>query len=151
MAPWFARMEQRLNIHKWEMAPNTNNNILRVGCEKLGFHWEIIPRNVNGCWNLGYCGMGCPTNAKQSMLITYLPDAVAATCAASGSDDLTLLGYCLGGTLLSIIRCCSVRTSCLNTLCPIFLHPVVGPFEVADHEAVIGGELRGARRDGPPE
>ena len=24
----------------------------------------------------GYCGMGCPVDAKQSMLITYLPDAV---------------------------------------------------------------------------
>ncbi|WP_443192005.1 GMC oxidoreductase, partial [Pseudomonas indica] len=26
-----------------------------------------------GCWNLGYCGMGCPTNAKQSMLVTTIP------------------------------------------------------------------------------
>ncbi|WP_313137996.1 GMC family oxidoreductase, partial [Stutzerimonas nitrititolerans] len=25
------------------------------------------------CWNLGYCGMGCPTNAKQSMLVTSIP------------------------------------------------------------------------------
>lgn len=77
MAPWFARMEQRLNIHKWPMPPNTNNNILRNGCEKLGFSWDIIPRNVNGCWNLGYCGLGCPTNAKQSMLVTTLPAALA--------------------------------------------------------------------------
>lgn len=77
MAPWFARMEQRLNIHKWPMPPNTNNNILRTSCEKLGFSWDIIPRNVNGCWNLGYCGLGCPTNAKQSMLVTTLPAALA--------------------------------------------------------------------------
>ena len=33
----------------------------------------MIPRNVRGCWNLGYCGMGCPTNAKQSMLVTTIP------------------------------------------------------------------------------
>ncbi|OYO25840.1 hypothetical protein CD932_27525 [Janthinobacterium sp. PC23-8] len=33
-------------------------------------------RNVNGCWNLGYCGMGCPTNAKQSMLVTTIPAAL---------------------------------------------------------------------------
>ena len=26
----------------------------------------------------GYCGMGCPIDAKQSMLVTYLPDAVGA-------------------------------------------------------------------------
>jgi choline dehydrogenase-like flavoprotein len=33
----------------------------------------VIPRNVRGCWNLGYCGMGCPVNAKQSMLVTPFP------------------------------------------------------------------------------
>jgi hypothetical protein len=33
----------------------------------------VIPRNVRGCWNLGYCGMGCPTNAKQSMMVTTIP------------------------------------------------------------------------------
>ena len=32
-----------------------------------------IRRNVKGCWNLGYCGMGCPINAKQSMLVTTIP------------------------------------------------------------------------------
>ncbi len=78
MAPWFAKMETRLNVHKWAMPPNVNNNILKSGCEKLGYSWEIIPRNVNGCWNLGYCGMGCPTNAKQSMLVTTLPAALTA-------------------------------------------------------------------------
>ena len=26
--------------------------------------------------NLGYCGLGCPVNAKQSMLITTIPDAL---------------------------------------------------------------------------
>ena len=36
----------------------------------------MIRRNVNGCWNLGYCGTGCPTNAKQSMLVTTLPAAL---------------------------------------------------------------------------
>src|SRR5262249_8994971 len=29
--------------------------------------------NVAGCANLGYCGMGCPLNAKQSMLVTTVP------------------------------------------------------------------------------
>ena len=35
-----------------------------------------IERNVKGCWNLGSCGMGCPTNAKQSMLVTTIPVAL---------------------------------------------------------------------------
>ncbi|MDH0337716.1 GMC family oxidoreductase [Metapseudomonas otitidis] len=73
MAPWFEKMEQRLGVAPWPIPPNANNDVLRQGCEKLGLHWKVIPRNVRGCWNLGYCGMGCPTNAKQSMLVTTIP------------------------------------------------------------------------------
>lgn len=73
MAPWFAKMEERLGVAPWIMPPNANNDVIRNGCEKLGYHWKVIPRNVRGCWNIGYCGMGCPTNAKQSMLVTTIP------------------------------------------------------------------------------
>lgn len=76
MAPWFERAEQRLGVAPWAMAPNANNGLLRDGCEKLGWHWKTVPRNVRGCWNLGYCGFGCPTNAKQSMLVTTIPAAL---------------------------------------------------------------------------
>ncbi len=74
--PWFAMMEERLSIAPWAVAPNENNDVLRRGCEKLGIATGAILRNVKGCWNLGYCGMGCPTNAKQSMLVTTLPAAL---------------------------------------------------------------------------
>lgn len=76
LAPWFARMEERLHIAPWAVPPNANNEALRTGCEKLGLKAKVISRNVNGCWNLGYCGMGCPANAKQSMLVTTLPAAL---------------------------------------------------------------------------
>ncbi|HQV41054.1 MAG: GMC family oxidoreductase [Moraxellaceae bacterium] len=76
MAPWFDRMEKRLHIGQWTMPANPNNDVIRRGCEQLGWSWESIPRNVNGCWNLGYCGLGCPTNAKQSMLVTTIPEAL---------------------------------------------------------------------------
>ena len=75
MDPWFEKMEARLGIEKW-LVPNANNDVLKRGCEKLGWSWDLIPRNVRGCWNIGYCGMGCPTNAKQSMLVTTLPAAM---------------------------------------------------------------------------
>ena len=75
--PWFARMEERLAIAPWGMAPNENNDVLRRGCAKLGLSHGVIARNVRGCANLGYCGMGCPTNAKQSMLVTTIPAALS--------------------------------------------------------------------------
>ncbi|MGJ7915283.1 GMC family oxidoreductase N-terminal domain-containing protein [Massilia sp. LXY-6] len=76
LAPWFETMEARLHIADWPAAPNENNDLLRRGAEKLGIPTGFIRRNVNGCWNLGYCGMGCPTNAKQSMLVTTIPSAL---------------------------------------------------------------------------
>lgn len=75
MLPWFEQMEKRLSITSWQ-GINENNSVLKEGCEKLNIPWKAIPRNVKGCWNLGYCGMGCPTNAKQSMLVTTIPDAL---------------------------------------------------------------------------
>ncbi len=76
MAPWFEMMERRLGIRPWDAAPNTNNELLRRGASALGIATQVIARNVRGCWNLGYCGMGCPTNAKQSMLVTTVPAAL---------------------------------------------------------------------------
>ncbi|MEO5765318.1 MAG: GMC family oxidoreductase, partial [Casimicrobiaceae bacterium] len=76
LAPWFARMEARLAIAPWDVAPNANNAALARGATKLGIASGTIRRNVKGCWNIGYCGMGCPTNAKQSMLVTTIPRAL---------------------------------------------------------------------------
>jgi choline dehydrogenase-like flavoprotein len=56
--------------------PNANNETLRAGGKPLGIDVQVMRRNVRGCWNLGYCGMGCPVNAKQSMLLTTLPSAL---------------------------------------------------------------------------
>jgi choline dehydrogenase-like flavoprotein len=76
LAPWFMRMEERLAIAAWEVAPNANNQALARGASKIGVTTAPIRRNVKGCWNLGYCGMGCPVNAKQSMLVTTIPGAL---------------------------------------------------------------------------
>ncbi|HJV06118.1 MAG TPA: GMC family oxidoreductase [Chromobacteriaceae bacterium] len=76
MAPWFEQAEARLGIADWGMTPNANNTVLERGCQTLGLKVGRIRRNVRGCWNLGYCGMGCPTNAKQSMLVTTIPGAL---------------------------------------------------------------------------
>jgi choline dehydrogenase-like flavoprotein len=76
MAPWFAQAERRLSIGPWLTPPNRNNELLRTGAQRLGIEASGIERNVKGCWNLGSCGMGCPTNAKQSMLVTSIPAAL---------------------------------------------------------------------------
>jgi len=76
--PYFAKAAGRLQISEWQVPPNANNEALRRGCQRLGWQYTVIERNVHGCANLGYCGMGCPLNAKQSMLVTTIPSALQA-------------------------------------------------------------------------
>ena len=77
LRPHWEAIEKRLHIAEWpEERMNRNNRVLWDGCGKLGYSRGLIPRNVNNCADLGYCGMGCPIDAKQSMLVTMIPDAV---------------------------------------------------------------------------
>ena len=95
LAPWFERMEERLAIREWTVPPNENNAALARGAARLGIPTGAIRRNVSGCWNIGYCGMGCPTNAKQSMLVTTIPAALsrgARLVCGARADRLVLQG-----------------------------------------------------------
>lgn len=94
LAPYFLQAEQRLGISPWLTPPNENNDLLRRGAAWLGIPAAAIARNVKGCWNLGSCGLGCPTNAKQSMLVTTIPaalDAGATLLVQTRAERLTLV------------------------------------------------------------
>ena len=78
LSPHFDEVEQRLGIQKVELEDtNANNRSIYDGCKKLGWQVDTTRRNVRGCLRSGYCGMGCPVDAKQSAALTYLPDAVS--------------------------------------------------------------------------
>jgi len=74
--PWFDWAEKRLNIATWQVPPNRNNQSLADGAARLGWSFQTMARNVKNCANLGYCGTGCPLNAKQSMLVSCIPTAL---------------------------------------------------------------------------
>jgi choline dehydrogenase-like flavoprotein len=79
LAPHFAAVEERLGIATWDQVPpNENNATLARGGAALGLTTHRTRRNVRGCANSGYCGFGCPFDAKQGMGLTCVPDAVAA-------------------------------------------------------------------------
>ena len=78
LRPHFEEVEQRLGIAKVDLEDtNPNNRAIYDGCKKLGWQVDTTRRNVRGCLRTGYCGMGCPVDAKQSATLTYLPDAIA--------------------------------------------------------------------------
>jgi choline dehydrogenase-like flavoprotein len=77
LRPYWEEVERYLNIQ--EVAKddlNPNNGKLWEGLGALGWSRELIRRNVRGCMKSGYCGMGCPIDAKLSMLITAIPEAL---------------------------------------------------------------------------
>ncbi|MDT8263794.1 GMC family oxidoreductase, partial [Roseomonas sp. DSM 102946] len=65
---------------------NAAANVLARGAEKLGIAWAptplatvSAPRGLaHPCVYRGFCVSGCSTNAKQSVLVTWLPRALAA-------------------------------------------------------------------------
>ncbi len=85
MKPYFEVVEKKLGIKDWEVPPNENNEVLGRGLSKLGLSQGMIKRNVKDCHNLGYCGTGCPVGAKQSTLVSLIPEALrsGATLAPS--------------------------------------------------------------------
>jgi choline dehydrogenase-like flavoprotein len=77
LAPHFDAIERRLSVTQWSLEQsNRNNRLLYEGLRAIGLDAAPTRRNVKNCFQSGYCGMGCPVDAKQSMLVTYLPDAV---------------------------------------------------------------------------
>ena len=52
------------------------NLLFRDGCRALGYSSEPCERNVQGCRGSGECFSGCRARAKQSMDITYIPEAM---------------------------------------------------------------------------
>lgn len=111
-SPWFDERSERLGIAPWAMAPNANNAVLQKGCEKLGWEWHVIPRNVRGCWNSGYCGFGCPVNAKQSMLVSTIPAALAR--GATLVHRLSVRRLQFRGDRVSGLECAALDEACLR-------------------------------------
>lgn len=79
LEPYFERVERYLNIHTEPFENhNPNNRIILDGAKKLGYRATAVGRNTKDCLKAGACGLGCPFDAKKTVAITYVPDAVKA-------------------------------------------------------------------------
>ena len=77
MERYFERVERFLSARPQdEGSVGRDNELLREGAERMG--WEVR-RNLRAqvhCGGCNTCNYGCPTGAKQSVLVSYLPRAV---------------------------------------------------------------------------
>lgn len=77
MEPYFERVERRTHVtHQDPESIGRDNELLRIGAERKG--WDVIPnlRAQVHCPGSNNCAFGCPTGAKQSALVSYIPRAL---------------------------------------------------------------------------
>ena len=77
MEPFFQKVEERINVAPQSpQSLGKGDMLFRQAADKLG--WLIHPnkRNQKDCTGEGICVFGCPTDRKQSVLVTYIPRAL---------------------------------------------------------------------------
>jgi choline dehydrogenase-like flavoprotein len=96
LEPYFERVERRVHVAPMdEEAIGRDNWLLKRGADAKG--WKIVGnlRNQVHCVGSNRCAFGCPTGAKQSALVTYLPRALhygARVYADVRVDRITMHG-----------------------------------------------------------
>ncbi|MGZ4128716.1 MAG: GMC family oxidoreductase N-terminal domain-containing protein, partial [Actinomycetota bacterium] len=77
MAQYFERVEQRLHVEPASQpALGAVANVIARGCEALGWSHRPLNRNAPACDGSGVCDYGCPTDARRSTNISYVPPAL---------------------------------------------------------------------------
>jgi choline dehydrogenase-like flavoprotein len=75
----FEAVERSLSVAPIDAAQrNANNDMLRQGCDALGWRGGPLSHNRVGCVQSGYCELGCSYDAKQNALKVLVPQALDA-------------------------------------------------------------------------
>lgn len=77
--PWFYGVESMLKVQRADIKfVGEIGDVVRKGAEALGMNdAHPLMRNAEGCDGQGLCQFGCPTDAKQSTNVSYMPRALA--------------------------------------------------------------------------
>ncbi|MEQ1439496.1 GMC family oxidoreductase [Fontimonas sp. SYSU GA230001] len=78
LMPAWDELTATLNVHPaTDEYHNRMNQLLREGAHKLGWEGHPVPQARKHCVKSGHCMQGCVYRAKQSQLVTHIPQAVA--------------------------------------------------------------------------
>ena len=85
LAPFYETAERFLEVGPSSKAAlGKPAEVIAKGCDVLGYSHHALPRNAPGCDGQGLCCFGCPTDAKRSANISWVPAALS-----SGAQLLT--------------------------------------------------------------
>lgn len=78
MAPWFEGVERMLSVQQATTETvGPIGDLIDRGAAANGFlQRQPLMRNAQGCDGQGLCQFGCPTDAKQSTNVSYIPHAL---------------------------------------------------------------------------
>jgi choline dehydrogenase-like flavoprotein len=119
----FARVEKYISAHT--QAPDTigrDNRLLRAGADAKGWKTVDNVRDQLHCAGTNNCAFGCPTAAKRSTLVSYIPRALAfgarvyADCKV---ERLERAGKRVTGVLAHVVRANGTRGPRVAVRAPI--------------------------------
>jgi GMC oxidoreductase len=77
LAPYFSEVEQLLGVGPSSaQALGATARLIAQGCDALGWSHHALARNAPGCDGQGLCCFGCPTDAKRSTNVSWVPTAL---------------------------------------------------------------------------
>src|SRR5690606_7598186 len=120
-----------------ELSVGEDNRLMTEGARRKGWRYTMNQRNQEACVGANNCGLGCPTGAKQSTLVSYMPRAIeaGARCLTQIRIERLLIesGRCVGvvghaidpdtrrGTREIVIRARAVVVACGAVQTPFLL------------------------------
>ncbi|MEP6866140.1 MAG: GMC family oxidoreductase, partial [Deltaproteobacteria bacterium] len=149
LGPYFDRVEAVLQVApaKPELLGG-NGRVIARGCDALGFtRHGPLKRNAPECDGQGVCCFGCPTDAKRSTNVSYVPLALKAGAELFSNAKMTRVlvegGKAVGvvartpdGNTLTV-RARSVVIACGSIMTPL----VLGQQGLANRSGELGKNL----------
>lgn len=149
LGPYFDRVERVLGVeHAKAALLGGNGRVIARGCDALGFtRHGPLKRNAPACDGQGVCVFGCPTDAKRSTNVSYIPLALRAGAELFSNAKMTRIlverGTAVGvvaktadGSTLTV-RARSVVIACGSIMTPI----VLGQQGLANRSGQLGKNL----------
>ena len=101
LEPYFEAVERDISAKaQLPESLGEDSRIMREGSAKLGWSYLHNHRNQHNCVGANNCVLGCPTGAKQSTLVSYMPRAFArgARCLTEVRVEKLIIegGRCVG-------------------------------------------------------
>lgn len=148
LGPYFDRVEAVLGVEqaKAELMGG-NGRVIARGCDALGFtRHGPLKRNAPACDGQGVCCFGCPTDAKRSTNVSYVPLALKAGAELFAGAKMTRViverGKAVGVEAKSNGHTLTVRARSVVIACGSIMTPLVlGQQGLANRSGQLGKNL----------